>query len=210
MLLISHVTKRGEVAGPKALEHGVDATLVMRRSMLYSLVAVRKNRCGPSMLRPMPLTIDPVTTRLALAQHAEALPGAARTFGGAGSGLLQIQASVTIRADGRRGRLTAPGLPKKEVEQLVECISQIDRLDVSDLDYRIQCRLPASGRYITSFGLPLCMSLIASYIRKPIAETSMYIGEVDLFRNVLPVPVNMLQDLKAAIDSGEVVAASGT
>ena len=56
-------------------------------------------------------------------------------------------------------------------------------------------QVPASDRYVTSFGLPLCMSLIASYIRKTIPQSSLYLGEVDLFRNVLPVPLNVLQDL---------------
>ena len=82
VILVSHVTKRGEVAGPKTLEHGVDAAIILRRAMQYSLLAVRKNRFGPPMLRMMPLNIDPVTTRLGLAPHAEAIPGAARTFAG--------------------------------------------------------------------------------------------------------------------------------
>jgi DNA repair protein RadA/Sms len=122
VILISHITKRGEVAGPKTLEHGVDAAVILRRAMQYSMLSVRKNRFGPPMLRMMPLRIDPVTTRLVVSPHTEALPGAARTFAGAGTGLLQIQASVAVPADGRHGRLTAPGLPRKEIEQLVDCI----------------------------------------------------------------------------------------
>ena len=203
VILISHITKRGEVAGPKTLEHGVDVALILRRAMQYSMLTVRKNRFGPPMLRMMPLRIDPVTTRLVMAPHTQGLPGAARTFAGVGSGLLEIQASVAVPADGRPGRLTAPGLPKKEIEQLVDCIAQIDKLDVSDLDYRIQCRLPGSGRYSAHFGLPLCMALIASYARKPIPESYLYLGEVDLFRKVLAVPIEVLQALTDAIDHGD-------
>ncbi|MCE9554591.1 MAG: DNA repair protein RadA [Planctomycetes bacterium] len=203
-ILISHVTKRGELAGPKMLEHGVDVTLVLRRAMLYSLLGVRKNRFGPPLLRPLPLMIDPVTTRMAVAPHAQARPGAAMTYGGPMSGPMQIQASVAVPADGRRGRTTAPGLPRKEIEQLIDCIGQIDGLDLSELDYRIQCRLPRNGQYLTYFGLPLCMALIASYTRKPLPESNMYLGEIDLFRNVLDVPPVVLQNLRAAIDNGEI------
>jgi DNA repair protein RadA/Sms len=204
VILVSHVTKRGDVAGPKTLEHGVDAAIILRRAMQYSLLAVRKNRFGPPMLRMMPLRIDRVTTRLGLAPHAEAIPGAARTFAGPGSGLMQIQASVAVPADGRHGRLNAPGLPKKEVEQLIDCIAQLDTLDLSDLDYSIQCRLPGSGQYSTYFGLPLCMSLIASYSRKAIPEQNMYLGEVDLFRKVLAVPAEVLRNRRDVIDHGEI------
>ena len=80
---------------------------------------------------------------------------------------------------------TARSLPRKEIEQLIDCIGQIEKLDLSDLDYRIQCRLPGSGQYSTHFGLPLCMALIASYSRKTIPDRNIYLGEVDLFRKVL-------------------------
>lgn len=204
VILISHVTKRGEVAGPKTLEHGVDAALFLRRAMQYTMLSVRKNRFGPPLTRMMPLKIDPITTRLAVAAHTQALPGAAKTFAGAGSGVLQIQASVAVPSDGRPGRLTAPGLPRKEIEQLVDCIAQIDGLDVSDLDYHIQCRLPGSGQYSTYFGLPLCMALIASYARKQIPDHYLYLGEVDLFRKILAVPSDVLRSLRDAIDHGDI------
>jgi DNA repair protein RadA/Sms len=201
VLLISHVTKRGDLAGPKLLEHGVDATLVMRRAMQYSLLAVRKNRFGATLLKPIPLTIDPVTTRLQIAPHIRSLPGAAKTF--AGGGVIQIQASVAVPDDGRRGATVAPGLPKKEIEQLIDTIAQIEHLDLSDLDYRIQCRLPGSGQYQTHFGLPLCTALIGSFARRPVPEHHVYLGEVDLFRRILPLPSDLLRNLCAAVDNGE-------
>lgn len=119
---------------------------------------------------------------------------------------MQIQASVAVPADGRPGRMTAPGLPRREIEQLLDCIGQIDGLDLSDLDYRIQCRLPRGGQYLTYFGLPLCMALIASYARRPLPAENLYLGEIDLFRNVLDVPLDVMQGLRGAIDSGEIAS----
>jgi len=204
VMLISQVTKRGEMCGPRLLEHGVDAAVMMRRAMQYSMLSVRKNRFGPPLLRPIPLRIDPVTTALAVAPHVHALPGAANTYAGAGSGLLQLQASVTVPPDGRVGRVTAPGLPRKEIEQLLDCLTQIEKLDVAGMDYRIQCRLPGNGVYQGHFGLPLCMALVASHARKAIPEGHIFMGEVDLFRKVLPLPANLLQDLQAALDAGDI------
>jgi DNA repair protein RadA/Sms len=201
VLLVSHVTKRGDVAGPKMLEHGVDVTMVMRRAMNYTLLAVRKNRFGPPLLKPIPLVISPLSTRLGVAPHIKSMPGGAWTF--AGGGLIQIQASVAVPDDGRRGRTTAPGLPRREIEQLVDTIAQIENVDLSDLDYRIQCRVPGSGRYQVHFGLPLCIALIGSFARRPIPDRAVFLGEVDLFRRILPLPSEMLAGLCAAIDNGE-------
>lgn len=100
--------------------------------------------------------------------------------------------------------MTAPCLPRREIEQLLDCIGQVDGLDLSDLDYRIQCRLPRGGQYLTHFGLPLCMALIASYARKPLPAESLYLGKIDLFRKVLDVPSDVVQAVRGAIDSGEI------
>ena len=203
-LMLAHTTKRGDIAGPKTLEHSVDTSLVLRRAMLYSLLAVRKNRYGPPLLKPLPLRIHPVSTRLEPAPHCEARPAMARTYAGAGSGLLELQAAVTVPVDGTKGRMTAPGLPRREIEQLIGCIAGMQDMEFSELDYTVHCRLPGSGQYQPLLGLPLCMSLIGSYLRQAVPEGHLYLGEIDLFRAVRPVPLGLLQDLRAALDAGEI------
>jgi len=49
-LLIGHITKDGSLAGPKALEHLVDAVVIMEGDahQLYRLLRTTKNRFGPS------------------------------------------------------------------------------------------------------------------------------------------------------------------
>ena len=203
-LLLCHTTKKGDLAGPRSLEHSVDTSLVLRRAMLYSLLAVRKNRYGPPLLKPLPLRINPVSTRLEPAPHCEARPAMARTYAGAGSGLLELQAAVTVPADGTRGRMTAPGLPRREIEQLIGCISGMQNLDFSELDYTVHCRLPGNGQYQPHLGLPLCISLIGSYLRHAVPESHLYLGEIDLFRSVRPIPAHLIQELRSALDGGEV------
>ncbi len=48
MLLLGHVTKNGEVAGPRVLEHMVDVVLYMEGSenAQYRLLRGMKNRCA--------------------------------------------------------------------------------------------------------------------------------------------------------------------
>jgi len=102
-LMLCHVTKRGDIAGPKSLEHSVDISMILRRAMRYSLLGVRKNRYGAVQLKPMPLRINSVTTRLEPAPHCEPRPAMARTYAGAGTGVLEMQAVVAIPGDGKRG-----------------------------------------------------------------------------------------------------------
>ena len=203
-LLLCHQTKRGDMAGPKSLEHGVDASLCLRRIMRYSALTVRKNRYGPAPLPPQPLQFDPATIRLEPVPQWDPQPAMARTYAGPGTGLLEIQASVTIPGDGARGKTTAPGLPRKEIEQLVGCISQIENLDFTEVHFSLHCRLPGNGQYRSMFGLPLCMALIGSYLQLSVPQSHLYIGEIDLYRHVRAVDPVLLQSLKAAINSGDV------
>ena len=206
VLLISHVTKRGEIAGPKDLEHNVDCVLVMRKAMAYRPLFVPKNRFGPAILKPIPLEMDKITTALKISPHSESVSSVARTYLGRLVGIAEAQAAVALPAYGNRGKITAPGLPKKEIEQLTTCISQIPDMEIGDLDYTIQCRLPGERRYRGLLGLPLCMALIASYIQKDIPPHHIYVGEIDLLRKVREVPDQIIEDLWQDIKDGKIQA----
>jgi hypothetical protein len=59
-------------------------------------------------------------------------------------------------------------------------------------------------QFLCHFGLPLAIALVASYIRKPLPTDALYLGEVDLFRKVLDLPIELLQALCSALDAGDV------
>lgn len=195
VLLVAHVTKKGDVAGPKDMEHIVDCILIMRRAMIYRPMFVPKNRFGPAIFKPIPLEMDKTTTALRLSPHSDSVSSVARSYLGRHIGIAEAQASVALPAYGSRGKITAPGLPRKEIEQLTTCISQLPDMQIEDLDYTIQCRLPGDKRYRGLLGLPLCMALIASYIQKDIPSYHIYLGEIDLLRKVREVPDEILIDL---------------
>lgn len=202
VLLVSHVTKKGDIAGPKDLEHNVDCVLVMRKAMIYRPLFVPKNRFGPAVLKPVPLQMDRRTTALMLSPHSDIVSSVARTYLGRATGIAEAQAAVALPAYGSRGKITAPGLPKKEIEQLTTCISQLPDMEIGDLDYTIQCRLPGERRYRGLLGLPLCMALIASYIQRDIPSYHVYLGEIDLLRQVRDVPDEIITELWEDIQAG--------
>ena len=191
----SPCNKKGDVAGPKDMEHNVDCVLVMRRAMIYRPMFVPKNRFGPAIFKPIPLEMDKTTTALRVSPHSDSVSSVARSYLGRHFGIAEAQASVALPAYGSRGKITAPGLPRKEIEQLTTCISQLPEMQIEDLDYTIQCRLPGDKRYRSLLGLPLCMALIASYIQKDIPPYHIYLGEIDLLRKVREVPDEILIDL---------------
>jgi DNA repair protein RadA/Sms len=195
VMLVAHVTKKGDIAGPKDMEHNVDCILVMRQAMIYRPMFVPKNRFGPAIFKPIPLEMDKTTTVLRLSPHSDSVSSVARSYLGRRIGIAEAQASVALPAYGTRGKITAPGLPRKEIEQLTTCISQLPEMQIEDLDYTIQCRLPGDRRYRSALGLPLCMALIASYIQKDIPAHHIYFGEIDLLRRVREVPDELLLDL---------------
>jgi DNA repair protein RadA/Sms len=204
VVLIAHVTKKGDIAGPKDLEHNVDCVIVMRKAMVYRPLFVPKNRFGPAVLKPVPLEMDKVTTSLRMSPHSDIVTSVARTYLGKRIGFAETQAAVTLPSYGTKGKITAPGLPRREIEQLTTCISQIPDMDIGDLDYTIHCRLPGEKLYRSQLGLPLCMALIASYIQKDIPQYHVYIGEIDLLRKVREVPDQVILDLWESIQNGEI------
>jgi hypothetical protein len=77
-------------------------------------------------------------------------------------------------------------------------------MEIEELDYAIQCRLPGERRYRGVLGLPVCMALIASYLQKDIPGHHLYMGEIDLLRKVRDVPDQILQDFCVDIQDGVV------
>jgi DNA repair protein RadA/Sms len=200
--LVCHVTKRGEIAGPKALEHAVDCTLLIRKAYNRRQIAVLKNRFGPETARPMQLELDATTVTLRPCPHAEMSPSVARGYL-PGFGITEVQGAVTLPRPGSPARVIAPGLPRKEIEQYLAGICQIEGFELADFDLSIQCRLPGERRYRGVLGLPLCIALAAAYIQKPIPSNHVYLGEIDLCRNVRDVPEAIFDELTLAVELAE-------
>lgn len=202
VVLVGHVTKSNEIYGPKTLEHNVDCILYMRKAFIYRPLFVPKNRFGEAKFQPLPLEMDPETTGLKQSRLASAVGGIAFSFAGRGHGVVEAQAAVCLPNYGARGEITAPGLPRKEIQRLLQAINQIPGVDLEHLSYAIQCVLPDDNRYRKYLDLPIALALIASYLQKDIPRNHFFLGEVDLLRKVRPIPADVVQDFVGAVADG--------
>lgn len=203
VFMIGHVNKKGQIAGPRDLEHNVDAVVSLRKAMDLRLLYVPKNRFGPEQLKGLPLVIDPVTTTLRPSPHREPVTGICRTFLGTGVGAGEMQAMVSLPSHNARPQIQAPGLPRRKIEQLLSCIARVPGLEMEDLDLSIGCLMPGDAYFRSVFGLPLSLALIGSYLRRSVPPEVLALGEIDLNRAVRPLSDTVLNDLAASIAAGE-------
>ncbi len=183
-LLVNHVTKRGEIAGPKALEHAVDCVIYIRRALRLRPLFVPKNRFGPAMLDPIVLTME--EDGLRESPHVAAQATTVLGYSGVGEEFAEAQASVTIPTYGSPPGLSAPFLPSKKIKQLLKVLGTLKDIDVVDLSYDISCYLPGRRGYVSVLDLPITIALLSSYLHQEVDNRSLFVGEVDLTKQIRP------------------------
>jgi DNA repair protein RadA/Sms len=104
-LLIGHVTKSGEIAGPRVLEHLVDTVLYFEgdKQNNYRMIRVVKNRFGPTdeiavfQMQTQGLSEVPNPSQIFLEERRKEVPGSVIicTMEGTRSILIEAQALVT-------------------------------------------------------------------------------------------------------------------
>ncbi len=183
-LFVNHVTKSGEIAGPKALEHAVDSIIYMRRALRLRPLFVPKNRFGPAALDPIVLIIDKYGLRES--PHVTAKASTVLGYSGVGSEFAEAQASVTIPRYGSRPGLSAPFLPAKKIQQLLKVLGTLKDIDIVDLSYDVSCYIPGRHGYSSVLDLPIVVALLSSYLHQPVDGDTLFIGEVDLTKQIRP------------------------
>ena len=182
-ILIGHVTKKGQIAGPKDLEHNVDCIIYLRRAFRLRPLFIPKNRFGPAVVDPIVLTMDD-KGRLHKSPHTAARSSAVLGYAGIGEELAEGQAAVSLPKYGSRPELNAPFLPSKKVRQLLTILSTLKDVDIADLSYEINCYIPRHQSYREELDLPLSISLLGSYLQQSVPERTLFVGELDLTRKV--------------------------
>lgn len=182
-MLIGHVTKKGQIAGPKDLEHNVDCIIYLRRAFRLRPLFVPKNRFGPAVLDPLVLVMDD-RGRLGTSPHMAAKTSVALGYAGMGEDLAEGQASVRLPKYGSRPELNAPFLPGKRIKQLLAVLSTLQDVDLTDLSYEINCFVPRQQRYMQELDLPLAVALLTSYLQQPLDSRTLFVGELDLTRRI--------------------------
>ena len=188
VVLVGHVTKDGTLAGPKTLEHLVDAVLTLdgERYAAIRLLRATKNRFGSTEEvgvfemgeAGMAEVADPA--RAFLAEHDGPAPGSvvAPTLEGSRPILVEVQGLVAP-GPGGTPRRTASGVDANRVALLVAVLARRAGIGLASHDIYVNL---AGGLAVDEPGLdlPLALALASSLRDRPIAAGTVAIGEVGL------------------------------
>jgi DNA repair protein RadA/Sms len=187
-VLVGHVTKDGSIAGPKTLEHLVDAVLTLEgeRSAGIRLLRATKNRFGSTEEvgvfemgeSGMAEVADPA--RAFLADHDGPAPGSvvAPTLEGSRPLLVEVQALVAANP-GMNPRRTTSGVDANRVALLIAVLGRRAGIGLSGHDVYVNL---AGGLSVDEPGLdlPLALALASTLRDRPIVPGTVAIGEVGL------------------------------
>ena len=195
VLLVGHVTKDGSLAGPRALEHLVDAVLMLEGDRYGTLRLLRslKNRHGSTeeigVLEMSATGMTQVVDAAAafLGEGRREAPGVAATalLEGTRPLLVEVQALVASTAAGSPRR-TVSGIDSNRLALLIAVLAKRGGIDVSGQD--VYATL-AGGLTANepALDLALAMALASSRQDRNLRRDMLVLGEVSLLGEVRPV-----------------------
>lgn len=195
MFLVGHVTKEGAIAGPRVLEHMVDAVLYFEgdRQHAWRILRAVKNRFGSvnelGLFEMRENGMAPVEnpSELLLSRRARDASGSVVTCGLEGSRpiLVDVQALVSRTPFGMPRR-TTDGLDGARVALLLAVLEKRAGLRLFDQDVYINV---AGGITLSepSADLPLCMAVASSLLDHALPQDVVIFGEVGLSGEVRAV-----------------------
>lgn len=188
IFLVGHVTKEGSIAGPRILEHMVDAVLYFEgdRQHQYRLLRAVKNRFGSvnelgmfEMAEAGMLEVENASEAL-LSERAHDASGSVVmcTMEGTRPLLTDVQALVSTSAFGNPRRM-ASGVDQGRLALLLAVLEKRVGLRMYDQDVYINI---AGGMSLTepAADLALCMSVASSFRNRSISSDWAIMGEVGL------------------------------
>lgn len=206
MIIIGQVTKDGNLAGPRTLEHAVDQTISLEGDKQTALRILRtgKNRFGStdavSVLEQTEKGLVEVEDPSALFRtgRAEPVPGTCVTvtLEGRRALLAEVQALVapTAAPNPRRG---VSGLDSARIAMLIAVTERHGRLRMYDKDTYLAT---VAGMRITepSADLGICLAIASAALELPLPLDVIAFGEVALSGDVRPVSAADLRLAEAA------------
>ncbi|MCM8758229.1 MAG: DNA repair protein RadA [Candidatus Omnitrophica bacterium] len=209
VFLIGHITKEGNIAGPKILEHLVDVVLYFEGDRLSNLRILRgvKNRFGSTeeigvfRMDESGLVEVPDSARLFISKNASSQPGLVvfpcqegkRTI------LLEIQSLITPSYLGVPRR-TFTGLDYNRVNLVLAVVEKKLRLNFGSKDVYFNV---SGGMKITESAVDLAIAIasISSYKDIPPPAQTVFIGEIALTGEIRQVQ-HLLPRLKESARLG--------
>ncbi len=194
--LVGHVTKDGQLAGPKVLEHLVDAVLSFEgeRGAAFRALRVTKNRFGSStevgLFEMTPEGMREVTQPSAVFLAERPLHTSGSVVGatseGARSLLVEVQALVGPPGLGTPRRTTT-GVDSGRLAMLLAVLARRAGCDMGACDVFVNV---AGGLQVDepALDLPVALSIASSYRDRPFPTDTVAFGEVGLAGEVRGVP----------------------
>ena len=205
VFIVGHVTKEGQVAGPRVLEHMVDTVLYFEgdRYVSYRLLRSVKNRFGPTHeIGVFEMSADGLRevanpSEYMLEGKPEAAPGSVVVccMEGTRPMLVEVQALATKTSFGFPRR-TASGCDFNRVNLLIAVLSKRLGIDMSDEDAYVNI---AGGIRMNepAIDLGIVLALVSSYRNKAVDEKTIVFGEVGLSGEVRGVTMPEQRVLEA-------------
>jgi DNA repair protein RadA/Sms len=221
LLLIGHVTKDGQIAGPRLLEHAVDAVLYFEgeRSHQFRILRAVKNRFGAANeigvfeMGEAGLAEVRNPSALFLAEREAGVSGAAVFAGMEGSRplLVEIQALVGPAALGSPRR-TVVGWDPSRLAMLLAVLDARCGLAIGSRDVYLNV---AGGLRISepAADLAVAAALVSSLAESAVAPATVVFGEVGLageVRAVSQFDARLKEATKLGFDCAIVPAGAGS
>jgi DNA repair protein RadA/Sms len=194
-VIVGHINKDGVVAGPKVLEHLVDAVFQLEGDERTGVRTLRslKNRFGPTMEVGMFVMVDngmkdlSDPSKLFENPYDEDLVGVCKSvvIEGIRPIIVEVQ-SLTSNTPFAMPKRVSEGFGNARLQRILAIISKYSKLDYSSVDVYSKI---SSGLRIEdpALDLAIAISLISSLKNIKISKNTVASGELGLTGNVMPV-----------------------
>lgn len=196
LVLVGHVTKDGNIAGPRVLEHMVDVVMNFEgeRSHQYRILRAIKNRFGAvdeiGVFAMAGAGLEEVSnpSMLFLSGREEPLAGSAvfPALEGTRPVLVEVQALIVRLQSGATPRRAVVGWDNGRLAMLLAVLESRCGLNFSSAEVYLN----VAGGYRLSdpaADLAVAAALVSALADKPLAATAIWFGEVSLAGEIRPV-----------------------
>ena len=196
VLIIGHVTKEGQIAGPRILEHVVDTVLYFESDpgSRFRIVRAVKNRFGAANEIGVFAMVDEGLkevrnpSAIFLSRHEVPVPGSVIMVAREGSRpmLVEVQALLD-EAQGMSPRRVAVGFESSRLALLLAVLHRHGGISSSGQDVFVNV---VGGVRIgeTAADLPAVLAVLSSLRGRPVADDLVVFGELGLTGEIRPVP----------------------
>jgi DNA repair protein RadA/Sms len=196
VFLVGHVTKEGGIAGPRVLEHMVDAVLYFEgeSGSRFRVLRAFKNRFGAVnelgvfAMGELGLKEVPNPSAIFLSGGSLQQPGSCVMVTREGTRPLLVEVQALVDSSPLSNpRRVAVGLEQNRLAMLLAVLHRHGGIGVSDQDVFVNV-VGGIRLQETAADLPVLMAVLSSLRDRPLPEKTVAFGEVGLSGEIRPVP----------------------